>query len=217
MHFRSTFLTLSVFLSGLFLIRPAGAGVILTFDSLTPGPFTSLTENGYVIDWLGFGDQPDAVDVGGHIALVDSNLGFTNGLLLGSEIGIHRVDGLHFDLPSFEVANIGVTHSGVFTFNAHAFTGVGFLPQQDFSSSSPAFQPFVTDFTGITDGFITTIGVSSNGVPEDNYAIGSIQVDALEQAAPEPSTCCMLAIGTAVVVLARIRSRRSGLAATRGR
>ncbi len=87
----------------------SAAGVtILDLDNATAGTAldgpTTFTEDGYLLEWGGFGEFPTFFDTGSNIAIQDGTPGLPD---LGSVLRISRVDGQPFDFVGLDVANLG--------------------------------------------------------------------------------------------------------------
>ena len=82
---------------------PTVQGSELDFDQFPLGPFTSLTEDGFDINYIGFGDLQTVVDAGsGDLTLSDSNPTNSN----GAEVYIRRHDGEPFLLNSLDACDL---------------------------------------------------------------------------------------------------------------
>jgi len=75
--------------------------VNIDFDSLPTGTFAEHQEDGFLIQYIGFGDQPIISDVAGNHVLKDSAYN-----MYGSEVRITSLDGENFYFNSLDYNNL---------------------------------------------------------------------------------------------------------------
>lgn len=79
----------------------ATGDVVIDFESATPGAFIHMEEDGYNIDWIGYGDYSNiGMDGSGNHFLQDPNLDMS-----GSEVIITESNGASFEFRSLDYNN----------------------------------------------------------------------------------------------------------------
>jgi len=196
MHARLAVVVLGLMAVGL---RDAAAETVLTFDSQPTGPYDLLTESGYNLTWVGYGDRQTVVDVGG----ANGNVLMDGGLLnaLGAEVILTRVDGGAFNLHSLDVANLADVPNP--PMDGYGFRIIGSNEAQaDYGSTSNSFTTvFPTEFTNVTFVSFNIVG-SFNGW---DYVVDNIRVSAAPAAVPEPSSVVLCGVGVGIALLATRR------------
>jgi hypothetical protein len=179
----------------------ASANVVLTFDAQATGTYTSLTENGFQLTWVGFGDPQAVADLGGgNKALVDSN----PSNVFGAEVNITPIGGGKFNLNSLEIANLDNPGGGV----SQVGTGGGFRIELAndlggiiaYSTGSSTFTPVSP--SGFSNISLLSVNIVSFSPSSLTFAVDNINLSSV----PEPST--LASCGIAAVALAGYRLRR---------
>lgn len=102
----SMILALSLLLGVMPALAVSGP-VNIDFDSLPAGTFTEHQEDGFLIQYIGFGDLPTISDVGGNHVLKDSAYN-----AYGAEVRITSLDGANFYFNSLDYNNFNNNYGG---------------------------------------------------------------------------------------------------------
>ena len=107
---------LLVGLVGVVPVAAANESVVLDFDSAATGPFSSLTEDNFELNYIGYGQYQTVVDVGGgNNVLKDSAYD-----VYGSEVIITEVNGYNFYFNSLDYNNFN-NNNGNYCIHVRAF------------------------------------------------------------------------------------------------
>jgi hypothetical protein len=157
--------------------------VTLDLASLPTGTFSSLSVDGFNLNWVGFGDQQTITDINGTYALQDSDQQNAS----GAEINITRADGGIFSLACLDWAALNGDYG-----NRVEVDGVDYteLP------GSLTTVGNLANTTNITDLDIDSVDEGSD------YAIANLVFDV-----PEPAS--LAALGMGVLTIATMRRRRA--------
>jgi hypothetical protein len=167
---------------------------VLTFDAQPTGSFTTLTENGFALNFIGFGNLQAVADLGGgNRALVDSNPFNVS----GAEVFITQIGGGAFDLNSLDIANLANPGGGPTTVG----TGAGFRIELisntgDIIAYSTGSSTFSTiSPSGFTDITFLRLNIVSLTPGNLTFAVDNINLTAV----PEPSSLASAAFGAALL------------------
>jgi hypothetical protein len=174
---------------------PAGRATagILTFDAQPTGSFTTLTENGFQLSFIGFGDLQAIADLGGgNKVLVDSNPNNS----AGAEVWITQVGGGLFDLVSLDIANLDNPGGGPTIVG----TGGGFRIEligagQDIAYSTGSSTFSTISPSGFTNMTALRLNIVSLAGSDLTFAVDNINLSPV----PEPSSLACAALSAALL------------------
>ncbi|WP_169976864.1 PEP-CTERM sorting domain-containing protein [Tautonia rosea] len=188
----------------------ATAESVLTFDGQPTGLFTSLTENGYRLNFVGFGDRQMVSDLGGgNNALLDSDPGNAS----GAEVTITRLDGRSFSLISMDIANLNNPGGGPFEVETDENSRVQLtsgggdrIAYRTGSSTFSTIRPSgFTKIHSLSLNIVSGFELDSDG----NLFPLTLAVDNIHlRAVPEPSSLVLASIGGLAGLGVWLRRRR---------
>lgn len=169
-------MSLILAVSLLFGVMPAFAAsepVNINFDSMDTGIFEAYEQDGFRMEWIGFGDQPTIVDVGGgnHV-LKDSAYN-----AFGSEVRILSKNGANFYFNSLDYNNF-LNNNGGHRIQILAYPypyDVGTYYSRQLFPTSSAFSTLTSAELGVTGVELCLLRVNIVSIAAD-YSIDNINL-----------------------------------------
>lgn len=155
-------------------------GVILDFESAAPGPFESMSEDGFDLSFVGYGEwQTVAVEGDGNHVLKDSGLGN----MYGAEVIITQTDGSLFYFNSLQYnSSNGVAGS-------HRIAVKGILPNSsqillELNPSSATFSTLTAANLGVAGIPLLQLRVNLVSISSD-YSVDNISLTPIDIVPPD--------------------------------
>lgn len=182
------FFLLTLFVLSFCVLSSNVHAVVLDFESAPTGTFTHLEEDGFALNYIGFGDLQTVVDDGtGNNVLRDSALN-----VFGAEVYIQTLSGDNFFFNSLDYNNV-FANAGLFTIHIWAFEAPfdwSTAHQLQLNPTSSDWSTLTADALGVAGIELAQLRVNMVSYTA-NFSVDNIDVTSV----PEPGTILLLGIG----------------------